>query len=150
MGGQAEAFSVELCGGTHVARTGDIGFFQILSESAVAAGVRRIEAVASVSAETHVYPQLDLLDEVSLELRSSRGDVLKRVSSLLGDRKKLESELSQLRRKLASVPNPDGKSAGANVLEIGNLKYAARLLENVPSKDLKGMVDDVKKQIGSG
>ena len=150
MGGQAEPFSVELCGGTHVARTGDIGFFQILSESAVAAGVRRIEAVASVSAETHVYQQLDLLDEVSLELRSSRGDVLKRVSSLLGDRKKLESELSQLRRKLASVPNPDGKSAGANVLEIGNLKYAARLLENVPSKDLKGMVDDVKKQIGSG
>ncbi|MEE2662414.1 MAG: alanine--tRNA ligase [Pseudomonadota bacterium] len=150
MGGQAEPFSVELCGGTHVARTGDIGFFQILSESAVAAGVRRIEAVASLSAETHVYQQLDLLDEVSLELRSSRGDVLKRVSSLLGDRKKLERELSDLRRKLASAPNPDGDNAGANVLEIGNLKYAARLLENVPSKDLKGMVDDVKKQIGRG
>ena len=150
MGGQAEPFSVELCGGTHVARTGDIGFFQILSESAVAAGVRRIEAVASLSAETHVYQQIDLLDEVSLELRSSRGDVLKRVSSLLGERKKLERELSELRRKLASAPNPNGNNAGANVFEIGNLKYAARLLENVPSKDLKGMVDDVKKQISSG
>ena len=150
MGGQAEPFSVELCGGTHVARTGDIGFFQILSESAVAAGVRRIEAVASLSAETHVYQQIDLLDEVSLELRSSRGDVLKRVSSLLGERKKLERELSELRRKLASAPNPNGNNAGANVLEIGHLKYAARLLENVPSKDLKGMVDDVKKQISSG
>ncbi len=150
MGGEAEPFSVELCGGTHVVRTGDIGFFQILSESAVAAGVRRIEAVAGESAEVQVCQQLDLLDKVSLELRTGRGDILKRVSSLLGDRKKLERELSELRRKFASSPGPDVSNAESDVSEIGNLKFSARLLENVPSKELKGMVDEVKKQIGSG
>ena len=143
MGGDAERFSVELCGGTHVSRTGDIGFFHIVGESAVAAGVRRIEALAGETAEAHALEQENLLGRVAQELKTSADDVPGRVLGLLDERKKLEREISDLRRKLAT-------GSGGDVTEIAGLKYAPRVMEGIPGKELKSMADEIKKQIGSG
>ena len=150
MGGDEEQFSVELCGGTHVSRTGDIGFFHIVSDSAVAAGVRRIEALAGAAAEEFAADQETLLNKVALDLKTGTEDVPVRVSGLLEERKKLEREISDLRRKLATAGAGGGTESGGDVIEIAGLKYAARVLSGIPAKELKPMVDDIKKQIGSG
>ena len=150
MGGDEEQFSVELCGGTHVSRTGDIGFFHIVSDSAVAAGVRRIEALAGAAAEEFAADQETLLNKVALDLKTGTEDVPVRVSGLLEERKKLEREISDLRRKLATAGAGGGAESGGDVIEIAGLKYAARVLSGIPAKELKPMVDDIKKHIGSG
>ena len=102
MGGDTNRFSVELCGGTHVSRTGDIGFFHIIGESAVASGVRRIEALAGATAEAYALERENLLGQVALDLKTGPEDVPGRVLGLLEERKKLEEEISDLRRKLAT------------------------------------------------
>ena len=150
MGGDEEQFSVELCGGTHVSRTGDIGFFHIVSDSAVAAGVRRIEALAGAAAEEFAADQETLLNQVALDLKTGTEDVPVRVSGLLEERKKLEREISDLRRKLATAGAGGGTESGGDVIEIAGLKYAPRVLSGIPAKELKPMVDDIKKEIGSG
>ena len=149
MGGDDALFSVELCGGTHVSRTGDIGFFHIVGESAVAAGVRRIEALAGETAETHALEQDNLLDRVAQELKTSADDVPGRVQGLLDERKKLEREISDLRRKLATGGG-GASDGGGDVSEIAGLKYAPRVMKGIPGKELKSMADEIKKQIGSG
>jgi alanyl-tRNA synthetase len=152
MGGDADRFSVELCGGTHVGRTGDIGFFHIIAESAVGAGVRRIEALAGATADAYALDREDLLSRTALELKTTAEDVPARVAGLMEERKKLEREVSDLRRKLATGGGggaADG-SAGGEVVEIGAFKYAPRLIEGMPAKELKPMADEIKKQIGSG
>ncbi|MEC8087093.1 MAG: alanine--tRNA ligase [Pseudomonadota bacterium] len=149
MGGNDESFSVELCGGTHVSRTGDIGFFHIVAESAVASGVRRIEALAGATAEAHAFDKENLLTQVANELKTSAEDVHGRVRGLIEERKKLEREVSELRRKLATGAGtgPDGSNS---VIEIAGVKYAPRLLEGIPGKELKSMADQIKKELGSG
>jgi alanyl-tRNA synthetase len=142
--GNKAAWSIELCGGTHVRRTGDIGYFKILSESAVAAGVRRIEAVTGAYAEAVVAETQRRLNEAAGLLRASPADVPERVAAVLDERRKQDRQISDLQRKLAT----GGSAAG--VEEVNGVKLAARNLGEVPARDLKGLADAIGKQIGSG
>jgi len=149
MGGQEEGehFSTELCGGTHVRRTGDIGAFKILSESAVASGVRRIEALTGVGAEMHAREQEALVAEAASLLKTQPAELPSRIASLVEERRKLERELIEARRA-AALGGGGGQASPHR--EVGGIKLASRLLDGVPAKELKGMVDEMKKQIGSG
>ena len=144
--GENQAFSTELCGGTHVARTGDIGLFKIVGESAVAAGVRRVEAVTGQAAESYVADLSRSLAATADLLKSSPDQVLDRVNKLIEERRELEKQLADARRALAT----GGGGNSADVKEISGIKFAGKSLENVPAKDLKGLADDLKKQVGSG
>jgi alanyl-tRNA synthetase len=144
-------WSVELCGGTHVKRTGDIGLISVTSESAVASGVRRIEALTGRHARKHANDTMALAKTAALELRTSLEDVPSRITALMEERKKLERDLSDAKKKLAMGGSAaNGSAAGAGVREVGNVKLLARAVEGVETKDLKSLVDDGKKQIGSG
>jgi alanyl-tRNA synthetase len=147
-GHAAKHFSVELCGGTHVRRTGDIGFFKIVSESAVAAGVRRIEALTGAAAEAHVEQEEALLREAASAVRATPAELPARVLSLIEERKRLERELSEARRLIAS--GGGGGAAKPAAKDIGGVKFAGRVVENLPAKELKSLADDMKKEIGSG
>ncbi|WP_106003807.1 alanine--tRNA ligase [Magnetospirillum gryphiswaldense] len=138
-------FSVELCGGTHVRRVGDIGGFKILSESAVAAGVRRVEAVTGPAFLAWANEQEELLARAAQALKAAPAELPARIAQLVEDRRKLERELSETRKQLAT-----GGGAGAATTQINGITYAGRVLDGVPAKDLKGMADEIKKQIGSG
>ncbi|MDH5188485.1 MAG: alanine--tRNA ligase, partial [Rhodospirillaceae bacterium] len=140
------SFSVELCGGTHVSRTGDIGLLKVISEGAVASGVRRIEALTGAAAVQYMEAQEDALLRTAEFLKSTTTDVPERVRQLIDERKKLEREITELRKKLAS----GGGDGGGETKDIGGVAYAPRLLQDVPAKELKGMADDIKKQIKSG
>jgi alanyl-tRNA synthetase len=146
-GAEGERFSTELCGGTHVRRTGDIGMFKILAESAIAAGVRRIEGVTASGAQAHLAAQEASLRESAEILRAAPSDVPARVSALLDERRKLERELADVRRQLATG---GGNGNGGDFKEVAGVKFAPRLLEGVPPKDLKSLADDIKGQVGSG
>lgn len=140
-------FSVELCGGTHVKRTGEIGLFKIVSESAVSSGVRRVEAVAGAAALAFLEEQESRLKQTADVLKTTSSDVLDRVKGLMDEKKKLEQELSALRRKLATGGAND---AGPAAKTIAGVQFISRVLEDVPAKDLKPMADDLKAKIGSG
>jgi alanyl-tRNA synthetase len=146
-------FSVELCGGTHVRRTGDIGFFKIASESAVASGVRRIEALTGAAAEKFVAEEENWLHQAALALKTGPGELPARLAALLDERKKLERELSDVRRSAALAGNMGG-GAGAKsdtgAKDLSGVKFASRALDNVPAKELKSLADEMKRQIGSG
>ncbi len=144
--GQNKPFSVELCGGTHVGRTGEIGLFKIVSEGAVGSGVRRIEAVAGSTALNYYNSQENKLFEAAAVLKANPSDVVERVKALIDEKKKLEQELTALRRKLAT----GGADEGSAAKEIGGVKFVGKVLEDVPAKDLKPMADDLKAKIGSG
>jgi alanyl-tRNA synthetase len=150
-GENALGWSVELCGGTHVRRTGDIGLISVTSESAVAAGVRRIEALTGRHARKHANDTMALAKTAAHELRTSVEDVPARIASLMEERKKLERELSDARKKLAmgGGASVNGAAAGG-VREVGNVKLMARAVEGIEMKDLKSLADDGKKQLGSG
>ncbi|MEJ1995618.1 MAG: alanine--tRNA ligase [Limibacillus sp.] len=152
MGGEdaekgGKAYSTELCGGTHVRRMGDIGFFKIIREEALAAGVRRIEAMTGPGALAYVEQQEELLSEAASALKVAPGEVPQRVASLLEERKKLERELADARRKLATG---GGGESGAEAKEVGGVKFVARVLEGTPPKDLKPTADALKQKVGSG
>src|SRR6185437_5561063 len=142
-----QPFSVELCGGTHVRRTGDIGFFKIVSESAVAAGVRRIEALTGAAAETYVEQEEGVLREAAGALRATPAELPARLAALLDERKRLERELSEARRQLASG---GGSGPRAAAKDLSGVKYAGRAVDNLPAKELKSLADDMKREIGSG
>jgi alanyl-tRNA synthetase len=147
-GREQRFFSTELCGGTHVRRTGDIGFFKITSESAVAAGVRRIEAVTGDAAYRHVAEREGMLTETASALRVAPAELPGRVAALIDERRKLEREVSELRQKLAA--GGGGTSAAPEAKEIAGVRLATRKLDGVPAKELKPLVDTLKQQIKSG
>ncbi|HZU89965.1 MAG TPA: alanine--tRNA ligase, partial [Stellaceae bacterium] len=148
MGGPAEEgrpFSVELCGGTHVRRTGDIGLFKIIAETAVAAGVRRIEALTGAAAEAHVAAEEGILRQAAAALRTGPAELPERVAGLVEERRRLERELAETRRLLAGAG-----PARSGAKRIGDVAFDARIVDNVPSRELKPLVDDLKRRVGSG
>ncbi len=152
MGGMDEGankeYSVELCGGTHAKRTGDIGAFHIVAESAVSAGIRRIEAMTGHQALAYLKGRDALLQRTASALKSNTEDVLSRVEALLEDKKRLEKEVTDLRRKMAAG---GGAAAGADDFrEIGGVKFTSRVLQDMPAGDLKPLADDLKSKLGSG
>jgi len=151
-GQNALGWSVELCGGTHVRRTGDIGLISVTGESAVASGVRRIEALTGNYARKHANDAIALAKTAANELRTSLDDVPARIAALMDGHKKLERDLSDARKKLAMGGGAAASNgAGATgVREVGNVKLMARAVEGIEMKDLKSLADDGKKQLGSG
>ncbi|WP_114009301.1 alanine--tRNA ligase [Cohaesibacter intestini] len=142
-----KTYSVELCGGTHVKRTGDIGLMTIVSEGAVAGGVRRIEALTGNAARTYLQEQDARVKDAAAVLKVSPTDLLERLEALVADRKKMEKELADARRKLAMG---GGAAGGDAVEEVAGVKFMARVAEGVSPKDLKGLVDQGKESLGSG
>ncbi|MBV9758227.1 MAG: alanine--tRNA ligase [Alphaproteobacteria bacterium] len=143
--GNKAAWSIELCGGTHVGRTGDIGLFQIVAESAVAAGVRRIEAVAAAAALDFVTENRQRLNEAAAAIRSSPAEVPGRIGAVLDDRRRLEQQITELQRKLAT-----GGGGESRFEQVNGVRLAARNLGEVPPRELKGLADAIQKQLGSG
>lgn len=144
------AWSVELCGGTHAARTGDIGVVAVVSESAVASGVRRIEAVTGEAARRHFAETERRLKAAAALLRVSPSDVVERLATVLEERRRLERELAETRKRLALGGGGVSGAAEAGPVEIAGTKLVARRVEGVKPADLKGLVDDAKTQLGSG
>jgi alanyl-tRNA synthetase len=153
-GSNALGWSVELCGGTHVRRTGDIGLISVTGESAVASGVRRIEALTGRHARKHANDSIALAKTAAMELRTSLEEMPARIASLIEERKKLERDLSDARKKLVmggGASADSGSSAAASgVREVGDVKLMARSVAGIEMKDLKSLADDGKKQLGSG
>jgi alanyl-tRNA synthetase len=150
-GANALGWSVELCGGTHVRRTGDIGLISVTGESAVASGVRRIEALTGNHARKHANDTMALAKAAAAELRTTIDEMPARIVALMEERKKLERDVSDARKKLAMGGGASsGGAAASGVREVGGVKLLARAVEGVETKDLKSLVDDGKKQIGSG
>jgi alanyl-tRNA synthetase len=139
-------FSMELCGGTHVVSTGDIGLFKILSESGIAAGVRRIEAVTGVTAIDLMQKQFNELSGLAAMLKTEPVNLTARITQLLDQNKQFEKELAKLKQQLASTKGNDLLS---NVIEINGVKVLIAHLHDVEAKALRGMVDDFKNQLGS-
>jgi len=142
-------YSVELCGGTHVSATGDIGLIRIVSDSAVAAGVRRIEALTGEAARRHLDEQDRRLKAVASVLKVGPGDVLSRVESLVEERRKLERELVDARKKLALGGGAPAGSAGVEE-KVAGVGFTGRVVVGVQPKDLKGLADEAKQTLGSG
>jgi alanyl-tRNA synthetase len=142
--GSRKAYSIELCGGTHVRRTGDIGLFRLVSEGAVSAGVRRIEAVVGSAALAAIAETERRLNDAAAALRTTPAELPERLTALVEDRKRLERQVADLQRKLAT-----GGSAEA-VEEINGIKFAPRNLGDVAAKELKGLAEAIGKQLGSG
>ncbi len=141
-------YSVELCGGTHVGRTGEIGLVTIVGEGAVAAGVRRVEALTGKAARDHLELQDKRLKQVAAALKVRPDEAVDRVAVLVEERRRLERELADARRKLAL--GGGGQAAGDGARVVGDITYLGRVVEGIAPKDLKGLVDDAKKSVGSG
>jgi alanyl-tRNA synthetase len=148
-GGNTLGWSVELCGGTHVGRTGDIGTISVVGESGVASGVRRIEALTANAARHNANSMVRLVKATASELRVPVEDVPKRIAALLDERKRLERDLSDAKKKLAM--DDGGKNDGADgVRSVGDIKLMARAVEGIELKDLRSLADEGKKKVGSG
>ncbi|MFN3970982.1 MAG: alanine--tRNA ligase [Gemmobacter sp.] len=145
-GAEGATYSLELCGGTHVARCGDIGAFVVLGDSASSAGVRRIEALTGQAALDHLRAQDARLAEVAQALKAQGAEVVERVRALVEERRALQNEVAQLRRELAM----GGKGAGAEVRDVGGVAFLAQVLTGVSGRDLPGLIDEMKARLGSG
>lgn len=142
-----DPFSIELCGGTHVNRTGDIGYFKIISESGIAAGVRRIEALTGPAAEAFSTTQAELITSLADKLKVSPANVAEKINHLLEERKGLEKEVQTLRQRLATAGN------GSEALKpeiINGVPFFKRHLKDIPPQNLKPIVDELKSEFKSG
>ena len=148
-GGNTMGWSVELCGGTHVARTGDIGLITGLSDSGVAAGVRRIEALTGSTARKYAHHMGELAKAAAAELKVPLEDMPGRLAQVLDERRRLERELSETKKKLAMGGGVRAQGADG-VRVVGDVKLLARVVEGIEIKDLKSLADEGKKQLGSG
>lgn len=146
--GANKPFSVELCGGTHVKQTGEIGLFKIISESALSSGVRRIEALTKDNALRYFDSHEKILQTAAGSVKSSVGELAGRVSALVDEKKKLENEISTLRKKLAS--GGGGESSAPAIKDVDGVKFSGQVMDDIPAKDLKGMADELTAKIGSG
>jgi alanyl-tRNA synthetase len=145
---ETPAFSVELCGGTHVTRTGDIALLTILSEGGVSSGIRRIEATTAKSAFEYLRAQVALGQAAAEKLKTPLNSLVNRVAALQDQRKELEKELSETKRQLAMAGPADSGQQGPE--EINGIKLIARVLDGVPAKDLRSLIDEAKASIVSG
>ncbi len=143
-----KSYSTELCGGTHVRQTGDIGIVRILAEGAVASGVRRLEAVTAGDARTYLDEQDRRMKAVAATLKTTPAEALSRIESLVDERRKLERELTEARKQLALGGGGAGSSSPAET--INGIGFSGKSVTGVQPKDLKPLADDAKKQIGSG
>ncbi|HIC64693.1 MAG TPA: alanine--tRNA ligase, partial [Paracoccus sp.] len=144
-GTDGQTYSLELCGGTHVLRTGDIGAFALLGDSASSAGVRRIEALTGQAALDHLRAADRQLAEIATLLKAQAGDVVNRVRALADERKALASEVAQLKRQLAM-----GGGGATEAKEIAGVKFIGRRVEGVGGKELGPLIDEMKAKLGSG
>lgn len=140
-------YSVELCGGTHVARTGDIALFKITGETGIAAGIRRVEAVTGEAARQFLLAQAGVARSLAQSFKVQPLDVPARVEALVAERKTLEKQVADLKKQLALG---GGSSASAAPEEINGIKLIARVLDGVDGKGLRGVAEDFRKQVGSG
>ena len=149
-GGNTMGWSVELCGGTHVRRTGDIGLISVVSEAAVGSGLRRIEAFTATTARKELNKFRNETKAVAAELNAPLYEVTARAAAIVAERKRLERELSDVKKKLA-MGGGGSPGAGADGLRtVGDVKLMARAVEGIELKDLRGLADEGKKQVGSG
>ncbi|CDO37457.1 alanine--tRNA ligase [Novosphingobium sp. KN65.2] len=144
-----KTYSVELCGGTHVNATGDIGVFRIVSESAVSSGVRRIEALTGEGARQWLVAREEALKNAAGILRTTPEDVEARVAALLDERKKLERELAEAKKALA-LGGGGAAAAGPADEEVSGVKFSGQVLEGLDPKELRGLLDQAKQRLGSG
>ena len=140
------AYSLELCGGTHVDRTGDIGVFVALSDSASSSGVRRIEALTGQAAQNYLRKQGDILADAAFSLKVSSDEVPTRIKALQEERKLMQSEIAELRKQVAM----NGTNVGLHDESINGVAFFGQILADVPGKDLRGLIDEHKKRLGSG
>jgi alanyl-tRNA synthetase len=145
-GTDGATYSIELCGGTHVTRTGDIGAFVALGDSASSSGVRRIEALTGQAALDHLREQDRRLAEVASALKAPAAQVADRVKALMDERRALQNEVAQLRRQVAM----GGPSQTQPAREVGGVPFRAQVLSGVTGKDLPGLIDGIKAEMGSG
>ncbi len=142
------AYSVELCGGTHVARTGDIALFKIIAETGIASGVRRVEALTGEAARRHLLDRAEVADGLAAQFKVPPSEVAARVEGLAADRKRLERELTDAKRRLALSGGAGG--AASEVEEIGGVRFIGRVLDGVDGRGLRPVIEDFRKQVGSG
>jgi alanyl-tRNA synthetase len=147
--GNTMGWSVELCGGTHVRRTGDIGLIGSLSDSGVASGVRRLEALTGRMARKSAEKQVEVAKAAAAELKVQLEDLPGRVAALLDERKKLERDLTDAKKKIA-MGGGAARTAEDGVRSVGGIKLLARAVTDIDMKDLKSLADEGKKQVGSG
>ncbi|AUR07744.1 alanine--tRNA ligase [Phaeobacter inhibens] len=146
-GQDGNTYSIELCGGTHVRQTGDIGTFVILSDSASSAGVRRIEALTGAEAFAHLDREALRMAEIANSLKAQPEEVMDRLKALMDERKALQNEVSQLKQQVAMGGGAGGAS---ETKEVGGKTFLGQALEGVSGKDLRGLIDAHKQKIGSG
>ncbi|GAA6192556.1 alanine--tRNA ligase [Phaeobacter sp. NW0010-22] len=146
-GADGETYSLELCGGTHVKRTGDIGEFVLLGDSASSAGVRRIEALTGIDAQAHSAQLRTVLNAVQTELKTSPDRLLERIKGDQSKIKDLNNEIAQLRRELAMS---GGAQSNPEAAEINGVRFLAQVLSGVTGKDLPALIDEHKSRIESG
>jgi alanyl-tRNA synthetase len=149
-GGNALGWSVELCGGTHVRRTGDIGLISGVTDAGVAAGVRRIEALTGRSARKAANATIQLAKNAAAEMKAPLEEMPVRIGQLLDERRKLERELTDAKKKLAMGGGAKAGGEANGVRMVGDIKLMARAVEGIDIKDLKSLADEGKKQLGSG
>jgi len=144
------SYSVELCGGTHVRATGDIGVFRIVSEGAVSSGVRRIEALTGEGARQWLVGREDALKSTAGLLRTTPDEVEARVAALLDERKKLERELAEAKKALALGGGGGAAQPESADEEVGGVKFSGQVIEGLEAKELRGLLDQAKQRMGSG
>jgi alanyl-tRNA synthetase len=148
--GNTLGWSVELCGGTHVRRTGDIGLISGVTDAGVAAGVRRIEALTGKVARKAANHTIKLAKDVAAEMKAPLDEMPARIGALIEERRKLERDLADTRKKLAMGGGAKASGEANGVQMVGDVKLMARAVEGIDLKDLKSLADEGKKQLGSG